>query len=103
MTVNTTWILIAAGIFVGTYVVRALPFWMSGTTAVSPRFKRFLDVVPAAALGALIAPDAFAVLSVPLTLGILSFAGLLTFRGVNVTVVVAVSIFLTWGALVYLS
>jgi len=93
---NTKWILTALGLLVGTYTVRALPFWVPDISSVSPRIRRFLEIVPAAALGALIAPDAFGAVSAGLTVAVLGVTVLLTLRGMNLTVVVLVAIGLTW-------
>lgn len=93
---NPTWILTALGLLVGTYLVRALPFWAPGVSSVSPRIRRFLEFVPAAALGALIVPDAFDAVSVWLTVVVLGVTVVLTLRGVNLTLVVLAAIGLTW-------
>ena len=93
------WISVAIGLLVGTYVVRAIPFWFSGIRRLPPRVQRFLDMVPGAALGALIVPDAFNIVSVPLAVTVLTLTFVLRFRGGNTTVVVLVAIAITWVGL----
>jgi branched-subunit amino acid transport protein len=100
--VNPRWILTALALLTGTYIVRALPFWAPDMSSVSPRIRRFLEVVPAAALGALIAPDAFGTVSVYLTAAILAVTVLLTLRGINLTVVVLIAIAGTWAGVTFL-
>ncbi len=99
---NPRWILTAVALLAGTYVVRALPFWAPDMSSVSPRIRRFLEIVPAAALGALIAPDAFGTVSIYLTVAVLAVTVLLTLRGINVTVVVLIAIVGTWAGVTLL-
>lgn len=94
---NLQWLLTALGIMVGTYVVRAVPFWIPSISDVSPFLRRFLRIVPAAALGALIAPDAYGTVSAGLTTIIIVTSVALTFRGLQLTVVVAIAIVATWA------
>ncbi len=93
------WLLIVAGLFLGTYTVRALPFWFSGIDRLPPRVQRFLELVPAAALGALIVPDTLAQAPPAIAVATPLVAFVLTLRGLNLTAVVAISILLAWGGL----
>jgi branched-subunit amino acid transport protein len=58
VTLHIDWLIAVVGLLVGTYAVRALPFWFSGIERLPWGVHRFLELVPAAALGALIVPDA---------------------------------------------
>lgn len=100
--VHPDWLLIVLGLLVGTYVVRAIPFWFSGIDRLSPRIHRFLELVPAAALGALIIPDVLfqATPAVAIATPVVAFA--LTLRGFNLTVVVLISIVASWAGLALL-
>lgn len=93
---NVMWILSAVGILVGTYTVRVLPFWFGDFSRLSPRVRRFLEVVPPAALGALIAPDAFLGVSPIIAGTVVITSVVLGLRGVGITIVVAIAIGLTW-------
>ncbi|MFP4210946.1 MAG: AzlD domain-containing protein [Alkalispirochaeta sp.] len=93
---NLQWLLTALGIMVGTYIVRAIPFWIPSISGVSPFLQRFLRIVPAAALGALIAPDAYGTVSAGLTTIVIAGSIALTLRGIQLTVVVTIAIVTTW-------
>lgn len=97
---NGAWILMATGLLVGTYLVRAIPFWLPDLSGLPPAVRRFLGMVPPAALGALIIPDAFASVPIPVAVGVVGLSVGLTLRGVQLTVVVGVAILVTWGAIV---
>lgn len=84
---------------VGTYAVRALPFWFSGIERLPRGIHRFLELVPAAALGALILPDALLQAAPVVAIGTPLLAFFLTLRGFNLTVVVVASILVAWGGL----
>ena len=96
---NTAWVVTAAGLLVGTYLIRAIPFWIPDLSGLPPPVHRFLGMVPPAALGALIIPDAAASVPVPVAFGVVALSVGMTLRGVKLTVVVAVAILVTWGAL----
>lgn len=100
--VHPDWLLVVVGLLIGTYAVRALPFWFSGFDRLPRPIHRFLELVPAAALGALIVPDVLfqATPAVAVTAPVVAF--LLTLRGFNLTVVVIVSILSAWAGLVLL-
>tara|TARA_B100000614_G_scaffold90836_1_gene82161 strand:- start:398 stop:709 length:312 start_codon:yes stop_codon:yes gene_type:complete len=99
---HTDWLLAVVGLLIGTYLVRVLPFWFSGIHRLPAPVHRFLELVPAAALGALIVPDVLgqAVPVVAVATPVLAFV--LTLRGSNLTVVVAVSILTAWVGLLVL-
>ncbi|MEX2443873.1 MAG: AzlD domain-containing protein [Alkalispirochaeta sp.] len=100
--VHPDWLLVVVGLLVGTYVVRAIPFWFSGIDRLPAPVHRFLELVPAAALGALIIPDVLfqATPVVAISAPVLAFV--LTMRGFNLTVVVIVSILSAWAGLALL-
>lgn len=100
--IHVDWLVAVVGLFVGTYAVRALPFWISGIDRLPAVVQRFLELVPAAALGALIVPDT--VLQGPLAAAVAApvVAFSLTLAGLNLTGVVAASILVAWGTLVLL-
>lgn len=93
---NTTWLLAVLGLLVGTYTVRVIPFWFSNADRISPRIQRFLEVVPAAAMGALILPDAFVGISPVIATVVLITSIVLALRGVGITLIVALAIGLAW-------
>lgn len=93
------WLLISLGLLAGTYLVRALPFWFSGIESLPAPIQRFLRVVPAAALGALIFPDAFIGFPAVIAAGVVVLAFLLTLRRVGLTVVVILTIALAWASI----
>ena len=97
---NVAWILVAAGLLVGTYIVRAIPFWIPDLSRLPPAVRRFLEMVPPAALGALIIPDAFSSVPIPVAVGVVGLSVGLSLRGVQLTVVVGAAILVTWGAIV---
>lgn len=93
------WLIVCAGLTAGTYLVRVLPFWFPWIDSLPVPVKRFLDAVPAAALGALLFPDAL--IGTPAIVAIIVVMGAfyLTIRGVSITVVVLVTIGFAWTAL----
>ncbi|SIQ16206.1 Uncharacterized membrane protein [Alkalispirochaeta americana] len=95
--ITLPWILVCLGIFLGTYLGRALPFWFSRMESLPEGVKRFLEVVPAAALGALLFPDSFLGSPAVIAAAVVSLAFLLTLRGVGLTLVVLLTISLAWG------
>ncbi|MCG8480961.1 MAG: AzlD domain-containing protein [Spirochaetales bacterium] len=97
--VRVDWLVVVVGLTIGTYLIRALPFWFSRIERLPAPLRRFLEFVPAAALGALIIPDAF--IGSPGAIAALSIvsAFALSLRGFNLTVVVLVSILLAWVGL----
>ncbi len=90
------WILICLGLLAGTFLARVLPFWVPRIETLPPRLRRFLDAVPAAALGALLLPDAFVGTVPVIAAAVVGTAFILTLRGSGITVVVVVSIALAW-------
>jgi branched-subunit amino acid transport protein len=100
--VHIDWLLVVVGLLIGTYAVRAIPFWFSGIDRLPRPLHRFLELVPAAALGALIIPDVLmqATPVVAIATPVVAFA--LTLRGFNLTVVVIVSILAAWTGLTLL-
>ncbi len=98
--VRVDWLVVVVGLTMGTYLIRALPFWFSSIDRLPEPLRRFLEFVPAAALGALIIPDAF--IGSPAAIAALSVvsAFVLSLRGFNLTIVVLVSILLAWLGLV---
>jgi len=98
-------ILIIFGMFIVTYIPRHLPFLISERFAFPSRVKTFLSYVPAAALGALILPDAFhSVEGEPLAsaLGVIT-AGILSYTQKNIFITVAGSITITYLTLNFLT
>ncbi len=66
--------LLILGMMAATYIPRLIPFYMIQDLRLAPRFKRFLELIPFTALGALILPGVLT--SVPgqplaMTLGII--------------------------------
>lgn len=100
--VHTDWLLVVVGLFLGTYAVRALPFWFSGIDRLPKPIHRFLELVPAAALGALIIPDVLFQATPLVAVAAPVVAFVLTLRGFNLTVVVVVSILSAWAGLILL-
>lgn len=100
--VHLDWLLVVGGLFLGTYAGRVMPFWFSGFDRLPAPLHRFLELVPAAALGALIIPDVLLQATPVVAIGAPVIAFLLTLRGFNLTVVVIVSIFSAWTGLVLL-
>ncbi len=91
-------ILIILGMFTVTYIPRYLPFLISERTTFPPRLRTFLAYIPAAALGALIIPDAFhSVEGEPRAsaLGVIS-AVILSYSQKNIFITVAGSIAVTY-------
>ena len=93
------WVLICVALMVGTYVVRALPFWFPRISDLPVPVKRFLDTVPAAALGALILPDAFVGTPPVVALAVVVVSFVLALRGTGITVIVLVAIAIAWGGI----
>ena len=94
--VRVDWLIVVVGLAFGTYLIRVVPFRFSGIERLPEPLRRFLEFVPAAALGALIIPDAF--VGSPGAVAALSVvsAFVLSLRGFNLTVVVIISILLAW-------
>lgn len=98
-------IFIILGMFVVTYIPRHLPFMISKRFSFPARVKAFLTYIPAAALGALILPDAFhAVEGEPLA-SALGVAGavILSYTQRNIFITVAGSIGITYITLNFLA
>ena len=93
------WIVTCLALMAGTYLGRVLPFWFPGIETLPAPVKRFLDVVPAAALGALIVPDALIGAPVGIATVVVVLSLVLTLRGVSITTVVIVTIALAWVGL----
>jgi branched-subunit amino acid transport protein len=93
------WLAICLGLLAGTYLARGLPFWFPWIDTLPVAVKRFLDVVPAAALGALILPDALIGTSPVVAVPVVIVAFGLAMRGASITVVVLVTIALAWMGL----
>lgn len=94
--ITPAWLLVCAALMGGTYLVRALPFWFPWIESLPVSVRRFLDAVPAAALGALILPDAL-VGTPPLIAGaVVVIAFLMALRGAGITMIVAVTVTLAW-------
>lgn len=94
--IHSDWLIAVVGLSLLTYLIRALPFWFSGIHRLPPTVHRFLKLVPAAALGALILPDAFLHTTPIVAAAAVVAAFLLTLRGFNLTVVVIASLVLAW-------
>ena len=60
---QTPMILLLAGMMAVTYVPRLIPFFMIRNLRLQPRLKRFLELIPFTAIGALVLPGLFS--SVP--------------------------------------
>lgn len=93
------WIATCLALMAGTYLGRALPFWFPWIETLPAPVKRFLDVVPAAALGALILPDAFIGAPAGIAVAVVVLSLVLTLRGVSITTVVILTIALAWAGL----
>lgn len=93
---TTLWLAICAGLLVGTYLARVLPFWFPWIDTLPAAVKRFLEVVPAAALGALILPDVLIGTPPVVAIPVVTAAFGLALRGASITVVVLVTIVLAW-------
>ena len=100
--VHTDWLLAVVGVDLGTYAVRALPFWFSGFDRLPRPIHRFLELVPAAALGALIIPDVLMQVTPMVAIGAPLIAFALALRGLSVAVVVVVSRLSAWVGLILL-
>jgi branched-subunit amino acid transport protein len=94
--IHHDWLAAVVGLSLLTYLVRAVPFWFSGIHRLPPAVHRFLKLVPAAALGALILPDAFLHGPPAIAAATVAAAFLLALRGFNLTVVVIASLVLAW-------
>ncbi|HKK48329.1 MAG TPA: AzlD domain-containing protein [Alkalispirochaeta sp.] len=94
--VHLDWLIVVVGLFLGTYAGRVVPFWFSGFDRLPAPLHRFLELVPAAALGALIVPDALLQATPMVAIGAPLIAFVLALRGFNLTVVVLVSILSGW-------
>ncbi|MDW7671652.1 MAG: AzlD domain-containing protein [Bacillota bacterium] len=98
-------LLLLSGMMVVTYLPRLIPFLMIQDLRLAPRLKRFLELIPYAALGALIFPGVFT--AVPghpaaMTIGIGLAAVWAWFRG-GIMVPVAGSIGIVYLMLVFFS
>lgn len=93
--------LLILGMMVATYIPRLIPFYMIQDLRLAPRFKRFLELIPFTALGALILPGLLT--SVPgqplaMTLGIIFAATWAWFKG-GIMVPVAGAIAIVYAVL----
>ncbi|GAB6089201.1 AzlD domain-containing protein [Spirochaeta dissipatitropha] len=97
MNSTDVWIVIA-GMAVGTYLVRVLPFLVRVTDKLPPRGQRLLAAIPPAALGALLVPGALeAVPSNPLAgLAAAGLAFIIGLKSRHILIPVAASIFLVY-------
>ena len=93
------WLVILLGLLAGTYLVRAVPFWWDRIDHLPPPLKRFLELVPAAALGALILPDVLGAAEVWIALATITVSFGLALLGVQLTVVVLITVLGSWAAL----
>lgn len=96
------WIFVCLGLFFGTYLGRALPFWFSRMESLPEPVARFLEVVPAAALGALLFPDSLLGSPPLIAATVVTLAFVLTLRGLGLTLVVLITIGLAWGGFLLL-
>ena len=97
--ITPVWVVICVALMAGTYLVRALPFWFPRIDSLPAGFKRFLDGVPAAALGALILPDALTGAPPIIALTVVTVAFALALRGTGITVIVLAAIAIAWSGL----
>lgn len=97
MNSTSVWIVIA-GMAVGTYLVRVLPFLVRLTDRLSPRGQRLLAAIPPAALGALLVPGALeAVPSHPLAgLAAAVLAFIIGLKSRHILIPVAAAIFFVY-------
>ncbi len=96
---TSSWILILMGLFLGTYLVRATPFWWDGLKRAPPKIQWILEIIPAAALGALIFPDVMLGGRSAIALGVVGVSFVLSLRGAPLTIVVLISVLGAWAAL----
>lgn len=99
MTITPQWLLLSLGLMAGTWILRALPFFTSALDRLPPRAQRFLSVVPAAALGALVIPDSFSAAPLPIVTAALVLAFVMTVKRVPLTITVLTVVLLAWLAL----
>lgn len=97
--ITLRWLFVLLGLFLGTYIVRAVPFWWEKIDSLPPRLTRFLELVPAAAIGALIFPDVLALSELWLALATVGVAFVLALAGLQLTLVVLVTVLGAWAAL----
>lgn len=97
--ITINWLLVLLGLFLGTYLVRAIPFWWNRLDALPGPLQRFLELVPAAAIGALIFPDVFFVSELWIAIGTVAAAFFLTVAGLQLTLVVLLTVLGAWAAL----
>lgn len=100
--ITIPWLTILVGLFIGTYVVRAIPFWWEGIDSLPEPVSRFLELVPAAAIGALIFPDVFALSDLSLALITVVVSFILALLGLHLTFVVLTAVLGAWTILVIL-
>jgi len=100
--ITLQWLIVILGLFLGTYIVRALPFWWDKIDSLPRGLTRFLELVPAAAIGALIFPDVFALSELWLAITAVSVAFALTLLGLHLTLVVIVTVLAAWIAMAVL-
>lgn len=94
--INSVWFFVIVGLMVVTWVGRALPFWFTRFDALPPRLQRFLSLVPAAAMGALIVPDAFLGGSLVVPGVAIATAAALALAGRSLIEVVVAAISVAW-------
>ena len=94
---------VVAAAAVVNYIIRVSPFLMTNWEKVPPAVRRFLGIMPTAALGALIFPGAFTSLSDTgrpwAALGGLGIAALAARFTKNLIIPVAAAVLFTWGIL----
>lgn len=96
---NPVWLCAVGGLAVATYLTRSAPFFIPGIDRLPTPLTRFLELVPAAALGALIIPDAI-VAAPPAVGGVtVAVAVLLAARNHSLPVVVGGAILVGWVGL----
>lgn len=101
--ITPIWVIICVALMAGTYLVRALPFWFPRIDSLPAALKRFLEGVPAAALGALILPDAFLGAPPVIALAVVVVAFILALRGTGITAIILISLLLAWSGLTLIS
>lgn len=97
--ITINWLVVLLGLLVGTYLVRVIPFWWDGIDRLPAPLERFLGLVSAAALGALIFPDVFAASEAWLALATVGLSFALALFGMQLTLVVLITVLGAWAAL----
>jgi branched-subunit amino acid transport protein len=103
MTINSTWIILSVGLMGGTWLLRGLPFFTTVLDRLPRRAELFLQMVPAAALGALVFPDSLTAAPPPVVASALVLTVFLTFRRTSLTVTVMAVVLCTWAILAVIS